>query len=48
MQADPALGFAVLRRFLPVMAHRLSAARMQMLDLYGPPRAPKEKKAKKS
>lgn len=47
MEADPALGFAVLRRFLPVMAHRLSAARMQMLDLYGPPRAPKEKKAKK-
>lgn len=36
MDADPALGYEVLRRFLPVMAHRLSAARLQMLDLYGP------------
>lgn len=36
MEEDPALGYEVLRRFLPVMAHRLSAARLQMLDLYGP------------
>ena len=37
MEAEPALGYAVLCRFLPVMAHRLAAARLQMLDLYGPP-----------
>lgn len=36
MAADPALGYEVLRRFVPVMAHRLQASRMQMLDLYGP------------
>lgn len=36
MASDPNLGFEVLRRFVPVMAHRLQAARMQMLDLYGP------------
>lgn len=36
MEADPVLGYEVLRRFLPVMAHRLGAARLQMLDLYGP------------
>ncbi|MBX9634210.1 MAG: cyclic nucleotide-binding domain-containing protein, partial [Magnetospirillum sp.] len=54
MEDDPALGYAVMRRFLPVMAHRLSAARLQMLDLYGPAVAEKpekkpkaEKKAKK-
>lgn len=41
MEANPALGFAVLRRFLPVLAHRLSAARLQLLDLYGPAMAPK-------
>jgi CRP/FNR family cyclic AMP-dependent transcriptional regulator len=36
MESDPALGFEVMKRFVPVMAHRLHAARMQMLDLYGP------------
>ena len=36
MEQDPALGFQVLRRFMPVMGRRLSAARLQMLDLYGP------------
>lgn len=36
MEADHALGYEVLSRFLPVMAHRLAAARLQMLDLYGP------------
>lgn len=35
MEADPVLGYEVMRRFLPVMAHRLQAARLQMLDLYG-------------
>lgn len=36
MDADPALGYEVLRRFLPIMAQRIHAARIQMLDLYGP------------
>jgi CRP/FNR family cyclic AMP-dependent transcriptional regulator len=35
MDDDPALGYEVMRRFLPVMAHRLQASRLQMLDLYG-------------
>lgn len=39
MDADHLLGYEVLRRFLPVMAHRLAAARLQMLDLYAPPAA---------
>ncbi|WP_068499330.1 cyclic nucleotide-binding domain-containing protein [Magnetospirillum moscoviense] len=47
MAADPALGYEVLRRFVPMMAHRLSSARLQMLDLYGPSAKPeKVKKAK--
>lgn len=48
MEADPALGYEVLRRFLPVMAHRLASARLQMLDLYGPAaaKAGAEKKVK--
>lgn len=46
MEANPALGFAVLRRFVPVIAHRLSAARLQLLDLYGPAMAPAEKRDK--
>lgn len=45
MTADPLLGYEVLKRFVPMMAHRLQAARMQMLDLYGPGAA--EKPAKK-
>ncbi|MBF0166531.1 MAG: cyclic nucleotide-binding domain-containing protein [Alphaproteobacteria bacterium] len=36
MESDPALGYQVMKRFVPVMAHRLHAARMQMFDLYGP------------
>jgi CRP/FNR family cyclic AMP-dependent transcriptional regulator len=47
MEADPALGYEVLRRFVPIIAHRLSSARLQMLDLYGPSAAPpKVKKVK--
>jgi CRP-like cAMP-binding protein len=38
MEANHVLGYDVLRRFMPVMAHRIQAARMQMLDLYGPGR----------
>lgn len=36
MESDPVLGYQVMKRFVPVMAHRLHAARMQMFDLYGP------------
>ncbi|MDA8231001.1 MAG: cyclic nucleotide-binding domain-containing protein [Magnetospirillum sp.] len=36
MAGDPALGYEVLRRFLPVIGHRLATARLQLLDLYGP------------
>lgn len=43
MEDEPALGYEVLRRFVPIMAHRLSAARLQMLDLYGPAVAPPPK-----
>lgn len=46
MEADPTLGYDVLRRFVPIMAHRLSAARLQMLDLYAPPKPTKEKTVK--
>jgi CRP-like cAMP-binding protein len=38
-QADPALGFALMQRVTQVMYHRLQAARMRLLDLYGAPRA---------
>jgi CRP-like cAMP-binding protein len=37
--ADPALGYALTLRFLGVMADRLQAARIRLLDLYsGSPR----------
>ncbi|HEY7484907.1 MAG TPA: cyclic nucleotide-binding domain-containing protein [Streptosporangiaceae bacterium] len=32
--ADPALGYALTQRFLGVMADRLQAARIRLLDLY--------------
>ncbi len=35
MDADPVLGYEVLRRFVPVMGQRLAATRLQLLDLYG-------------
>ena len=38
MNGNHALGYDVARRFMPLMAHRIQAARMQMLDLYGPGR----------
>jgi CRP-like cAMP-binding protein len=31
---DPAFGYALLKRFVPVIAQRLEAARLQLLDLY--------------
>jgi CRP-like cAMP-binding protein len=34
--ADPRLGYEILKRFTLVFADRLNAARVQLLDLYGP------------
>lgn len=35
--ADPALGYAVLGLFIPVLTARLQATRLRLLDLYGTP-----------
>lgn len=34
-EADPALGYALMKRFVPMLVQRMSAARMQALDLFG-------------
>jgi CRP-like cAMP-binding protein len=34
--ADPTFGYAMLRRFTPVITERLHATRMRLLDLYAP------------
>jgi CRP-like cAMP-binding protein len=34
-EADPALGYALMKRFVPILVQRMSAARMQSLDLFG-------------
>ena len=34
--ADPALGYELTRRFIQVVADRLQATRIRLLDLYGP------------
>jgi CRP-like cAMP-binding protein len=36
--ADPALGYELLKRCAVIMEQRLQATRMQLLDLYGAPR----------
>ena len=33
--ADPALGYEVMRRFMPIIVERLHNTRLQMLDVYG-------------
>ncbi len=33
---NPALGYEVMKRFLPILAERLQAARVQLVDLYAP------------
>jgi len=33
--ADPQLGYEMMKRFLPVLAKRLNATRLQLLDVYG-------------
>mgnify|MGYP001806036919 CR=1 FL=1 len=37
MEENHELGYRLLQRFLPVMAARVHASRLQMLDLYAPP-----------
>jgi len=34
--ADPALGYQLMKRFSQVMHQRMQAARLQIIDLYGP------------
>jgi len=36
-EADPALGYAVMKRFMPTIVERLHHTRLQMLDVYGTP-----------
>lgn len=35
--ADPALGYRLMQRFVPMLVARMSAARLQALDLFGQP-----------
>ncbi|HZP19309.1 MAG TPA: cyclic nucleotide-binding domain-containing protein [Bauldia sp.] len=35
---DPAFGYAMMLRFVPVLVQRLQASRLQVLDVYGTPR----------
>ncbi len=35
-EADPALGFELIKRVAHILIHRLHATRLQMLDVYGP------------
>ncbi|MHA1157990.1 MAG: Crp/Fnr family transcriptional regulator [Alphaproteobacteria bacterium] len=34
---NPELGYQIFKRFLPIVADRLLAARVQLVDLYAPP-----------
>jgi CRP/FNR family cyclic AMP-dependent transcriptional regulator len=40
LDADPALGYLLFSRLMGVVAERLSATRMQLIDVYGGGRAP--------
>jgi CRP/FNR family cyclic AMP-dependent transcriptional regulator len=37
IEADDALGYALMRRFAPVMLERLQATRLRLVDVYGNP-----------
>jgi hypothetical protein len=37
MDQDSALGYELHKRFAPIVAARLAAARRQLIDLYGHP-----------
>jgi CRP-like cAMP-binding protein len=34
-QSDPTLAYELFKRFIPVLANRLEAARLQLIDIYG-------------
>lgn len=34
---DPAIGYALLKRFVPALVDRLESVRLKCLDVYGPP-----------
>lgn len=34
-EADPSLGYELMKRFMPVLVQRLQATRLQILDVYG-------------
>lgn len=35
---DPALGYDLLKRFVPILLHRLESAQLQLLDVYAHPK----------
>lgn len=37
MEEDPVLGYTLYKRFSPIIAERVAAARRQMIDMYGHP-----------
>ena len=37
MENDHGLGYALFKRFIPIMAARMAATRLQLIDLYGKP-----------
>jgi len=40
-EEDPALGYVLLMRLVPVISSRLQATRLQLLDVYGTARGPR-------
>jgi CRP-like cAMP-binding protein len=44
-EENPELGFVLLKRFAAVIAHRLQATRLQLMDMYGPKKKGKGKGA---
>ena len=40
MEEDHRLGYELYRRFMPVIAKRLQAGRLQLIDMYGTPQEP--------
>ncbi len=36
-ESDPRLGYELMKRLVPVLFQRLTATRLQLLDVYGPP-----------
>ena len=37
-EADPRLGYALMKRIAPILAERLNQTRLQILDVYGKPK----------